>query len=133
MERAAKSIAKLKLPQEVSKEQLVLAVWPEVIGKRLASRAVAVALVRDKLVVEVEDAIWQKQLYFLRYQIVDKSRKVLGEGVVNEVEFRVAVRRRPPQVALTAAPVVDRIGNADSIKDPVLRILYNQAKKKASA
>lgn len=111
----------------------MLAVWPEVIGKRLASRAVAVALVRDKLVVEVEDAIWQKQLYFLRYQIVDKSRKVLGEGVVNEVEFRVAVRRRPPQVALTAAPVVDRIGNADSIKDPVLRILYNQAKKKASA
>lgn len=110
----------------------MLAAWPEVIGKRLAARAVAIALVRDKLVVEVEDAIWQKQLFFMRHQIVDKARKVIGDGIVNEVEFRVAVRRRPPQVALTAAPA-DRILNADSIEDPVLRILYNQAKKKASA
>ena len=127
MERAGKSIAKLKLPQEVLQEQLVLAAWPDVIGKRLAARAVAVTLVRDKLVVEVEDAIWQRQLYFMRHQIVDKARSVVGDGIVNEVEFRVAVRRRPPQVALTASP------DANSIEDPVLRILYNQASKKASA
>jgi hypothetical protein len=126
MERAGKTIAKLKSAANISPEELARAVWPEAVGKRIAGHAIAVSLVRGRLVVEVEDAIWRKQLYLLRYQIVERIAQVLGEGVVNEVEFRVGVRKRPPQVA-------ERASGAEDIADPVFRLLYQQGKKRATS
>ena len=89
-------------------------------------------LVRGSLIVEVEDAVWQKQLFHLRGLILAQLSKIIGEGVVKDVEFRVAAPRRPPQQATTlgAAKPADE---ADGIADPVLRIVYKQARKKASA
>jgi hypothetical protein len=54
---------------------------------------------------------------------------VIGPGIVEELEFRVAPRvaRRPPQMAVSAAADEE----ADGIRDPVFRTLYKQARKKA--
>ena len=89
MERAAKSLAKLKLSDAISTEDLARAAWPAAVGKRIASQATAKSLVRDSLIVEVEDAIWQKQLFHLRFQILAKLSEILGSGIVQDVEFRV--------------------------------------------
>lgn len=134
MERAGRSLAKLKLSGTISADELAIAAWPAAVGKRIASHTRAVALVRGNLVVEVEDAVWQKQLFYLRSHMIRKIREILGDTIVNEVEFRIAVKRRPPGVARQAAPVAtdDADGDdADSIEDPILRILYKQARKKA--
>jgi hypothetical protein len=95
-----------------------------------------VKLVRSTLIIEVEDAIWQKQLYCLSMQIVDRLRQVTGSTLIEDVEFRVGAPRREPQRATSresareSAPLADE---ADSIQDPVLKKLYRLSRKKATA
>jgi len=132
MERAAKSLAKLKLDDAISHQELVCAAWPSAVGNRIARHAAAKALVRGRLVVEVDDAVWQKQLFYLRHSILKKLAETLGAGLVNDVEFRIAIPRRPPQPAPSLNPV-QSLDEADRIGDPVLRMVYKQARKKASA
>ncbi len=132
MERAAKSLARMKLSDAVSQEELARAAWPAAVGERIAVHAAAKSLVRGSLIVEVADAVWQKQLFHLRGQIVARLKQVLGDGIINDVEFRMATPRRPPQPAQSLKPA-DSPDEADRIQDPVLRILYKQARKKASA
>jgi len=128
MERAGRSLAKLKLSGKISADEIALAAWPAAVGERIASHARAVAVVRGNLVVEVEDAIWKKQLFYLRSQILRKLQELLGDTTVTEVEFRLATPRRPPQVA----QALTSQDEADSIPDRVLRIVYRQARKKAA-
>ena len=133
MERAARSLAKLKDSGTISADQLALAAWPVAVGERIALHARAVALVRGKLVVEAEDGIWQKQLFFLRTQILRKIQELLGPTTVTDVEFRIAMKRRPPQVAMRLdRPAAASLDEADRIPDPGLRIVYKQARKKAA-
>lgn len=132
MERAGKSLAKLKLPDAISPDDLARAAWPAAVGKRISVHAAPKALVRGSLIVEVEDGIWQKQLFSLRFQILAKLQEVVGAGIITDVEFRIATPRRPPQPAfnLNEAKPLDE---ADRIADPGLRMIYKQARKKASA
>jgi predicted nucleic acid-binding Zn ribbon protein len=132
MERAGKALAKLKLSDAISADQLAFAAWPAAVGKRIAAHACPKALVRGSLVIEAEDAIWQKQLFHLRFDVLAKLTEVLGGGIVTDLEFRIAraAPRRPPQTAQShgeAAPSDD----ADCIEDPVMRILYKQARTRA--
>jgi predicted nucleic acid-binding Zn ribbon protein len=132
MERAGKSLAKLKLPDAISQDDLARAAWPAAVGKRIAVHAVAKSLVRGSLIVEVDDGIWQKQLFYLRFQVLAKLQQLVGAGVITDVEFRIATPRRPPQPALSlndSKPVDE----ADAISDPGMRMVYKQARKKASA
>ena len=132
MERAGKSLAKLKLSDAISADDLARAAWPAAVGKSIALHATAKSLVRGSLIVEVEDAVWQKQLFYLRFQILKKLTEVLGAGIITDVEFRIATPRRPPQAAqsLGAPSLRDE---AERISDPGMRLVYKQARKKASA
>src|ERR1700689_436363 len=133
MERAGKALAKLKLSDAISPDQLAFAAWPAAVGKRIAVHACPKALVRGSLVVEVEDAIWQRQLFHLRFNILAKLTEVLGSGIITDLEFRIASAnppRRPPQSAQSHGKTVSA-DDADSIQDPVMRILYKQARGRA--
>jgi predicted nucleic acid-binding Zn ribbon protein len=132
MERAGKSLAKLKLPDAISQDDVARAAWPAAVGKRIASHAAAKSLVRGSLIVEVEDGIWQKQLFYLRFQILAKLQEVVGAGVITDVEFRIGTPRRPPQPALSLNEP-KTLDEADQISDPGMRMVYKQARKKASA
>jgi len=134
MERAAKALAKLKLSDSFSPDQVAFAAWPASVGERIAVHAVPKALVRGCLVVEAEDGVWQKQLFHLRFDILAKLTEVIGSGIVTDLEFRIApaALRRPPQSAASHS----NTGSDDEaarIKDPVLRIVYRKAKKRATA
>jgi predicted nucleic acid-binding Zn ribbon protein len=133
MERAGKALAKLKLSDAISPDQLAFAAWPTAVGKRIAVHACPKALVRGCLVIEAEDAIWQRQLFHLRFDILAKLTEILGSGIVTDLEFRIAggaAPRRPPQSAQSHGEAVSS-DDADSIKDPVMRILYKQARTRA--
>jgi hypothetical protein len=133
MERAGKALAKLKFSDTISPDQLAFAAWPAAVGKRIAVHACPKALVRGTLVVEAEDAIWQKQLFHLRFHILAKLTEVLGSGIVTDLEFRVAsaLLRRPPQSAQSHSESASN-DDADRIQDPVMRILYKQARSRAT-
>jgi predicted nucleic acid-binding Zn ribbon protein len=130
MERAGKALAKLKLSDAISPDQLAFAAWPAAVGKRIAVHAAPKALVRGTLVVETEDSVWQKQLFHLRFDILAKLTEVLGNSIITDLEFRIATPRRPPQSAQSHSETAP-LDEADRIEDPVLRILYKQARKTA--
>src|ERR1039457_7042158 len=103
MERASKLIRGLTLPGgTLSMEELACAAWPDAVGKRIAGHTRAARLVRTRLVVEVEDHTWQRQLCWLARQIRRSLERGLGGGLVDALECRVGRRRREPQRAMQA-------------------------------
>jgi hypothetical protein len=133
MERASKLIRGLNLPgATLSGEELACAVWPQAVGKKIAGHTRAVRMVRTRLVVEVEDIVWQRQLNSLSRRIVWNLEQALGAGVVDDLEFRVVPRRREPARASEAMPALLADDSA-SIADPLMRSIYRAARKKASA
>uniref|UniRef100_Q02A53 DUF721 domain-containing protein n=1 Tax=Solibacter usitatus (strain Ellin6076) TaxID=234267 RepID=Q02A53_SOLUE len=134
MERASKLIRGLRLSGEViTPEQLACAAWPEAVGKKIAGHTRASKLVRSRLVIEVEDHTWQKQLFALTRDILKNLEKTLGRGLVDDLEFRIVPRRREPELARVAMPALFAADDADAIADPVLRDIYKQSRKRAQA
>jgi len=131
MERASRVLGKLSVPQGTfTPEGVVCAAWASAVGKKIAAHARAAKLVRSHLIVEVEDAIWQRQLFALREQIRRKIEESVGSGIVEDIEFRVMPARLGPQLARRAMPGTDE---ATGIADPVLRNIYKASRKRELA
>jgi predicted nucleic acid-binding Zn ribbon protein len=115
----------MKLPPKVADaESRVRAAWPAAAGKKIARHTLAVALVRNTLVVEVGDLVWQRQLNTLRHFLLRNLARELGETLVKQIDFRPMLKRREPQRAETARP-------AGAIQDPVLALLYDRMRRGA--
>ncbi len=138
MERAARLIKNKKVSRDIlSDEDVARAVWPAAVGKSIAAHTSRLKLVRTTLVVEVEDAIWQRQLHFLSHQIVARVRQLTGGDAVQDVEFRIGVPRREAQRADSNGHEVFDTRNAsedeaESIQDPVLKKVYRLSRRKAT-
>ena len=139
MQRAARFIQNGKHSREIlSDDDIACAVWPAAVGKAIAEHTSNVRLVRETVVADVEDAIWQRQLHALRFQIVERMRKLTGSARVTDAEFRIGVPRKQPQraasrdsaPAATGDPAQDE---AERIEDPLLQKLYRRSRKRASA
>ncbi len=135
MERAARLIRNNRLSKDIfTDEDLARAIWPAAVGKAIASHTLRLKLVRTTLVVEVEDVIWQRQLFPLTSQILDRIRRVTGGEIVQDVEFRVGAPKRQPMRASSLegheSPSTDE---AEGIQDPVLKKVYRLSRKKATA
>ena len=125
MQRAGHLIGKMNLPPKLADaESRARAAWPAAAGLKVARHTQAVALVRNTLVVEVGDAVWQKQLNPLRHFLLRNLARELGETLVTQIDFRPMPKRREPQRAESARP-------KDAIRDPVLALLYNRSKREA--
>ncbi len=134
MQRLSNVMGKMKFPGDtVSTEQVACAAWPAAVGRRIAGKARAVKLVRSHLVVEVDDAVWQRQLFALRHQIRRKMDENIGAGIVEDIEFRVVTARREPERARTLAAAPAQSDDAEAIADPLLRRIYKAARGKKSA
>ena len=130
MMRAAKVLSKMKLAKAgVSSERLAVPSWAQTVGKTIARHTCAVGIFEGTLVVDVEDAIWEKNLRQLQPQIMEKLTATLGPGKVRNIRLKIAIPKRAPQREdnLTSAD------EADSIQDPILRRIYIQSRKRATA
>ncbi len=133
MEVASKLIRGIRVSGlQVTDEQLACATWPRSVGKTIAAHTRAIRMVRTRLIVEVEDHIWQLQLHALRGQILRGLEKSLGAGVVEEVEFRIVPRRIDPQRATASVPALAE-DEAEGIADPVMRSIYRASRRRARA
>lgn len=129
MERAARLIARMKIPGGPRPEELVRAVWPAAVGKIVARRTQVDRLAGGTLWVAVEDESWQRQLVPLEGQIRKNLRELLGAPAVERIVFRACPPRRGPARAETARPCDE----ADGIADPVLRRLYLKQRSRSGA
>ena len=73
-------------------EAACIAAWKHIVGEGLSSHAVAMQLQSRKLVVVVEDNIWQRQLEQMRGPLLFRLNSVLGQTLVNSIELRVDPR-----------------------------------------
>jgi len=134
MERASRLIGKLTTGgSPLDHDELARTAWPLAVGKKVAARTRAARMVRTRLIVEVEDATWQRQLFALSGQILANLEKRLGQGIVEDLEFRVIPPRMEAQRAAAAQSTPAAWDDAELIADPVLRNLYKCARKKALA
>src|SRR5215469_3150559 len=105
----------------ISHERIVCGAWKGAVGKKVAQRTRAVKLVRTTLVVEVEDDMWKKNLWGLRFQILKNLAKAVGTEIVTDIELRIMPQRVGPQRAESVERVDALPDEADSIADPGLR------------
>lgn len=131
MERAGRIVRKLDSTRKCSSpEALCLAAWPSAAGKKIAVHTRAVGVFDGRLVIEVEDAMWQRQLISLSTQILANLERILAVKVVSGIDYRVRAARLMPARELQRARSFDE---ADRIADPVFQLIYKTARKKATA
>lgn len=140
MERAGRIITKLKLARKhFTLEDLTCAAWPAAVGKRLATRTRAVTLKGGRLIVEVEDDLWRRNLAVLHVQLLKNLGELLEGAAPTQIEFRIGIPRRPPQreeshgAFTLSPPAIPPADDADDIADPVLRRIYINSRRKALA
>jgi hypothetical protein len=136
MDQASRILAKWAGSSEtgkelVSHERLAVGAWKKAVGKRLAERARAIKLVRDRLIVGVDDEVWQKNLWGLRNQIMRNLEAAIGPGIVASVEFRILPPKIEPQRAEEVA--LKAPDEADNIADPGLRRVYRNSRNREAA
>ena len=105
MQQASRFIASISnLRESCNAGDIVCAAWKRAVGKTIAVHSRASKLVRDRLVVEVEDWLWQRNLMGLSRQILKNLEQAVGPGIVAELEFRVIPTRRGPTLAEVSMP-----------------------------
>ncbi len=144
MERASQIIGKISAAPKRARnakssadplidiEQIACAAWPAAVGKKIARHARAAKLVRHRLIVEVEDAMWQRSLFTLSRHVLSNLAKALGADIVTDIEFRILPPRREPQRAVSSLPLL-AADESDAIEDPGMRRLYRAARQKELA
>ena len=138
MDQASRIIAQWSsAPDLISGERIACGAWKRAVGKRLGERTRAVKLVRDKLVVEVEDEIWRKNLWGLRFHILKNLTRAIGPDIVRNLEFRVMPARREAQRENSPGLFADATSavhdDAQQIQDPGMRRIYRNARRRETA
>ena len=129
MDQASRIVAQWS--DVISTERVACAAWKKAVGKRLANRTRAVKLVRERLVIEVEDEVWRNNLYSLRPQIMRNLEAALGPGIVGDISFEVIPRRIEPQRETRLTPL--DIDAGVDIEDPGMRRIYRMSRRRETA
>jgi Dna[CI] antecedent, DciA len=121
----------------ISEERIACAAWKRAVGRKIAVHTRALKLVRNTLVVEVEDDIWRQNLWSLRHQILRNVAKAIGPEIVTDLEFRVMPPRFGPGREAGESPVIglfsEPLDEADAIEDPGLRRIYKASRRREIA
>jgi hypothetical protein len=142
MDQASRIIARwTNVSGVISHERIACAAWKKAVGNKIALHTRALKLVRNSLVVEVEDQIWRNNLWSLRYQILRNLEKAIGPDIVATFEFRVMPPRfgprreeRLPLLSASGVSAPDAVSDeAESIEDPGMRRIYKAARRRESA
>ncbi len=64
------------------------AAWRKSVNEKIAKHTLPVSFRSGRLVVNVDNAVWLYQMGFLKEDILSKLRDVLGEGVIEDIYFR---------------------------------------------
>jgi hypothetical protein len=112
-------------------EALIMAMWPVVVGGKLAARAHPVRLFGATLIIETVSQDWRRQLAHMAGEIMARLNAACGRDLIRALEFRVAVSSTPlpPRRAASASGLEK--DEAAGISDPHLRRIYRQSRRRA--
>jgi len=112
-------------PSEELLEKVVLAAWKPAVGEALWKKTHPFRLFNSTLIVSVPTVMWQRELWHLRQEILDRLNSVLGQRAVTALEFRVDPKfdkdRERPLPSSEASPRQDIVElPLEKIKDAEL-------------
>jgi predicted nucleic acid-binding Zn ribbon protein len=136
MNQASRIIAQWNgVSDVIGHERIACSSWKRAVGKKVAQHTRALKLVRNALVIEVEDEIWRSNLWSLRSHILRNLDKALGPGIVTSIELRVMPPRfgaqRETESSFALHP--PQLDEADQIADPGIRRIYKAARRRETA
>lgn len=67
----------------------ILELWEDIVGAAIAKNAQPVAYQKRLLFVNVTSSVWIQQLQFLKGDILSRITEVSGEGMVDDIKFRI--------------------------------------------
>jgi predicted nucleic acid-binding Zn ribbon protein len=117
--------------ENADEEALLLALWPVVVGGKVAARTRPVRLFGATLIVEAAAQDWRRQLVRMTRQIVDQLNAAADKDVVKDIEFRVAVKAEPRPPRRASSATGSNEDEAAGIADPGLRRIYVRSRRRA--
>lgn len=96
-------------PQVV--EAAAMAAWKNTAGDGLRNHAQPIALSGQTMIVAVRDAAWQKQLGFLKKELLFRINNLLGKPLVTDIELRIDSSLKPHRV--NAPSNIDALTESD--------------------
>ena len=66
-------------------EQQAASLWSEAAPERLAQKSTVTGVVRGKLFVYIEGALWREQLTYSKAKIIEKINQKLGTTVIEDI------------------------------------------------
>lgn len=70
------------------REAEIWRLWPEVVGKTVAARAMPLRIIKGTLTVAVSSGPWKQELTFLKAMMIEKLNSCLGGEVVKEIVLK---------------------------------------------
>ena len=70
------------------REAEIWRLWPEIVGKTIAARAMPVRIIKGTLTVAVSSGPWKQELTFLKGMMIEKLNERLGGAVVREIVLK---------------------------------------------
>ena len=73
---------------ETMKNWQILENWAKIVGKRIAQHTKATAVDAENLFVEVDNPVWQSQLFLMKAKIIKKIKEY--DANIKDIKFRIA-------------------------------------------
>ena len=117
-------LRQLHFSEELTGE-LVMALWKGVVGETLDQNALPLRMRESTLVLTVSSEAWKKELFSLRFEILKRLERLLGNSKVSSLELRVdpsmTAASIPVAESRPSQPAEEPTGlELDSISDPEL-------------
>ncbi len=116
-------------------DEIIRCAWEHLAGRLLAGRTRPLRVFQNRLIVEVPDSSWPRQMRRYESLLIERIGRLLGEKVVTGLEWHVnpalaAPLAAPDQAAEVIPPRIppqtdaSLEGAAKKIRDPELRQLF---------
>lgn len=69
------------------KENQVINIWDEIVGRKISSITKPMRVADGKLFVQVCNSSWRSELFLLKPKILKKIQKEIGKGIIQEIIF----------------------------------------------
>ena len=73
---------------QTMKNWQILEKWAKIVGKRIAEHAKAISVDAENLFVEVDNPVWQSQLFLMKAKIIKKIKEY--DANIKDIKFRIA-------------------------------------------
>jgi predicted nucleic acid-binding Zn ribbon protein len=70
------------------KRGMVLSLWEQSVGERIAEQTENVHFERGNLIVHVKNPAWRQEIHMKRYSIAKRLNEKVGEDIINEIVVR---------------------------------------------